>query len=83
VVGGSTEALERLERRFMRVGFKSCEVREAARAVRSLDAMTVMDYLVLHTPDHSLPHQLREKKKSVAPPAHTPTGFLECREYGV
>ena len=63
LVVGDQEQYERLERRLVRLGFKPSQIGEAATAVGILDAVTVLDHLVLHTPENELPAQLREKKQ--------------------
>ena len=58
-VVGSEEQYARLERRLVRLGFRADQVQEAARSVGTVDAMVVMDHLVLHTPENMLPAALR------------------------
>lgn len=64
LIVGSNEQYDKLERRLTRAGFRGEQVRDAAEACATLDLTTVMDHLVLHTPENQLPASLREKKQT-------------------
>ena len=69
------EDMANLEKRLTKMGFSSQQVHDAAEGCESVDPDTVLDYLVLHTPEEDLPKQLLHQPPEAGAAGATPSAF--------